>query len=83
LPCVARGSPQPTYEWTFNNKRLDLNEYVNIEMSKEDGTLMITDAGNINKGEYQCFAKNEYGTAMSNFSEIIRAFIASYPANTP
>lgn len=83
LPCVARGSPQPTYEWTFNNKRLDLNEYNNIKMSKEDGSLRVTDAASINKGEYQCFAKNEYGTAMSNFSEITRAFIASYPANIP
>ena len=67
----------------FNNKRLDVNEITNVVMSKEDGTLSISGGTDINKGEYQCFAENKHGKAMSNIANMKRAHLASYPPNIP
>ena len=60
-----------------------MNAYDNVEMSKEDGTLIFTQASDINKGVYQCFPKNEYGKAMSNLVTLTRSTISVYPANMP
>ena len=65
----------------FKDKRLDLNEYTNVVMSVEDGTLTIRDASIINDGKYQCFAKNKHGEAMSNIASMTHAYLASYLPN--
>ena len=67
------------YGWMFRNRTLDLNEHRNIYMSPEDGTIIIKDASRINEGEYQCFAMNNHGKAMSNIATMRCAFLASYP----
>ena len=61
LPCEATGVPEPEYEWTKNGVPMDKHAF---NMKWHKGSVTFDSAINID-GVYQCYAKSQYGTAMS------------------
>uniref|UniRef100_T1JN71 Ig-like domain-containing protein n=1 Tax=Strigamia maritima TaxID=126957 RepID=T1JN71_STRMM len=55
ITCNADGSPEPSYEWSHNNKVLSSYKflYTNYPLSRNDS------------GNYECVASNKYGSASS------------------
>ncbi|KAG2468076.1 NFASC protein, partial [Polypterus senegalus] len=70
IECEAKGNPLPSYTWTRNRKFFNVAKDPRVTMRRNSGTLEIgfRSGGRPDEyeGEYQCFAKNEFGTALSN-----------------
>ncbi|XP_039616867.1 neuronal cell adhesion molecule a isoform X17 [Polypterus senegalus] len=70
IQCEAKGKPTPRFSWTRNGTHFDTDKDSRIMMKPNSGTLVI-DISNGGKpdayeGIYQCSARNEHGTAVSN-----------------
>jgi len=76
LPCVATGIPEPEFEWFHDGAPFDKNT-PGIVWNKGSMTISQTTANY--EGEWQCFAKNQYGKSMSAYVEMIMNTMASYP----
>ncbi|XP_035486846.1 neurofascin homolog (chicken) a isoform X5 [Scophthalmus maximus] len=70
IECEAKGNPVPTFSWRKNRKFFNIAKDPRVTMRKGSGTLEIgfRSGGRPEdyEGEYQCFAKNDLGTALSN-----------------
>lgn len=66
IPCVASGDPEPEYEWKKDGGEME--DHLGITVSK--GVLRIKQAFYSHAGEYQCFASNTWGTALSDIVEL-------------
>uniref|UniRef100_A0A674JUI3 Neurofascin n=1 Tax=Terrapene triunguis TaxID=2587831 RepID=A0A674JUI3_9SAUR len=70
IDCEAKGNPVPTFSWTRNGKFFNVAKDPKVSMQRRSGTLVIDFRGGGRpedyEGEYQCFARNEYGTALSS-----------------
>ncbi|KAM4740301.1 neurofascin homolog (chicken) a isoform 3-T8 [Anableps anableps] len=70
IECEAKGNPVPTFLWKRNGKLFNIGKDPRVTMRKRLGTLEIgfRNGGRPEdyEGEYQCFASNEYGLALSN-----------------
>ncbi|XP_051931014.1 neurofascin homolog (chicken) a isoform X14 [Hippocampus zosterae] len=70
IECEAKGNPVPTFSWRRNGKFFNIGKDLRVTMQKRSGTLEIEfrNGGRPEdyEGEYQCFAGNDYGMAMSN-----------------
>lgn len=70
IECEAKGNPQPTFSWTRNGKFFNVAKDPRVSMRGRSGTLVIDfhSGGQQEEyeGEYQCFARNDHGTAISN-----------------
>ncbi|XP_072521577.1 neurofascin homolog (chicken) a isoform X11 [Salminus brasiliensis] len=70
IECEAKGNPVPTFWWRRNGKFFNAEKDHRVSMRKRSGTLEISfrNGGKPEEyeGEYQCFALNDFGTAMSN-----------------
>ncbi|XP_019402134.1 PREDICTED: neurofascin isoform X19 [Crocodylus porosus] len=70
IECEAKGNPIPTFSWTRNGKFFNVAKDPKVSMQYRSGTLVIDihSRGRPEdyEGEYQCFARNDYGTALSN-----------------
>ena len=75
LDCKGKGVPTVVYEWKKNGLELNPNQ-PNIEKGT-DGSITIRSAAASDEGFYQCFAKNQYGTALSATAHIQRALLDS------
>uniref|UniRef100_A0A8C4SQ74 Ig-like domain-containing protein n=1 Tax=Erpetoichthys calabaricus TaxID=27687 RepID=A0A8C4SQ74_ERPCA len=66
IECEAKGNPLPSYTWTHNRKFFNVAKDPRVTMRRNSGTLEIgfRSGGRPDEygGEYQCFAKNEFGT---------------------
>lgn len=62
--CRAEGSPKPEIIWLHNEYKLDLTDPRINQL--EDGTLMIYNTKESDKGEYQCMARNPAGEVKTN-----------------
>lgn len=64
LPCVC------SFSWTRNGKFFNVAKDPKVSMRRRSGTLVIDfhSGGRPEdyEGEYQCFARNDYGTALSS-----------------
>ncbi|KAL4226716.1 Hemicentin 2 [Mactra antiquata] len=75
LPCSAIGNDPITFEWTKNGQIMDFKDikYISnstnkpriILMDKHTGRIQITELREDDAGVYQCIAKNEFGTSLS------------------
>ncbi|XP_030854038.1 contactin-2-like [Strongylocentrotus purpuratus] len=63
LTCRATGTPEPTYYWEKDGALFDVDS--NDRASLDGGNLVIESLTTADDGQYQCFAKNRLGTAMS------------------
>jgi len=60
LPCNASGNPQPTTKWlNFNDKPIREGSRKTFQA---DGSLIIRNIKNSDRGEYTCRAVNSLGT---------------------
>ncbi|KAL4622382.1 neurofascin isoform X10 [Arapaima gigas] len=70
IECEAKGNPVPTFMWRRNGKFFNVGKDPRVSMHKRSGTLEINfrSGGRPEdyEGEYQCFASNDFGTALSN-----------------
>jgi neuronal cell adhesion protein len=77
LPCVADTDSQPTYAWKKNDQPLALDDG-HVIKQPHDGTILIKSATEADDGVYQCFASNQYGTAVSSKTALKRAVILPF-----
>uniref|UniRef100_A0A8D0BLD8 Neurofascin n=1 Tax=Salvator merianae TaxID=96440 RepID=A0A8D0BLD8_SALMN len=70
IECEAKGNPIPTFTWTRNGKFFNVAKDPRVSMRHWSGTLDVDfrSGGRPDdyEGEYQCFARNDLGTAISN-----------------
>ncbi|XP_029990783.1 neurofascin homolog (chicken) a isoform X6 [Sphaeramia orbicularis] len=70
IECEAKGTPVPTFSWRRNGKFFNIGKDPRVTMRKRSGTLEVgfRSGGRPEdyEGEYQCFASNDYGVALSN-----------------
>ncbi|XP_038265991.1 neural cell adhesion molecule L1-like protein isoform X6 [Dermochelys coriacea] len=81
IKCEAKGNPQPTFNWTKDEKPFNLLSDPRIIASRNSGTFVIQNQGMIAdfQGKYRCYASNELGTAMSEEIEIIVPSVPKFP----
>ncbi|CAI9612142.1 unnamed protein product, partial [Staurois parvus] len=60
--CRAEGNPKPDIRWIHNNNEIDMSYDGRLHLLN-DGTLMIQNTQESDKGVYQCAAKNIAGEA--------------------
>ncbi|XP_061084987.1 neuronal cell adhesion molecule-like isoform X23 [Conger conger] len=69
IHCEAKGKPHPSFSWTRNGTHFDIDRDSKVIMKPSSGTLVIDISGEkaeAYEGVYQCTARNEHGTALSN-----------------
>lgn len=69
IHCEAKGKPHPRFSWTRNGTHFDIDKDPKVTMKPRSGTLVIDISGEkaeAYEGVYQCTARNELGTAVSN-----------------
>ncbi|XP_065133380.1 neuronal cell adhesion molecule isoform X3 [Paramisgurnus dabryanus] len=69
IHCEAKGKPHPRFSWTRNGTHFDIDKDPKVIMKPRSGTLVIDISGEkaeAYEGVYQCTARNELGTAVSN-----------------
>uniref|UniRef100_A0A674MDB3 Neurofascin homolog (chicken) a n=1 Tax=Takifugu rubripes TaxID=31033 RepID=A0A674MDB3_TAKRU len=70
IECEAKGNTLPTFSWRRNGKFFNVGKDPRVTMRKRSGTLEISfrrgGRPEDYEGEYQCFANNELGVALSN-----------------
>ncbi|KAK2498895.1 LOW QUALITY PROTEIN: hypothetical protein MC885_012043 [Smutsia gigantea] len=70
IECEAKGNPVPSFHWTRNGRFFNIAKDPRVSMRRRSGTLVIDfrSGGRPEEyeGEYQCFARNKFGTALSN-----------------
>ncbi|XP_074860930.1 neural cell adhesion molecule L1-like protein isoform X1 [Carettochelys insculpta] len=81
IKCEAKGNPQPTFNWTKDEKPFNLLSDPRIITSNNSGTFVIQNQGIISdfQGKYRCYASNELGTAMSEEIELIVPSVPKFP----
>ncbi|XP_014340104.1 neurofascin homolog (chicken) a isoform X4 [Latimeria chalumnae] len=70
IECEAKGNPVPSFTWTRNGKFFNVAKDSRVTMIRRSGTLVIDfrrgGRPEDYEGEYQCSARNDYGTAISS-----------------
>lgn len=70
IQCDAKGNPAPRFSWTRNGTHFNIDKDPRVMMKPDSGTLLIdiVSGGKAEtyEGEYQCTARNDRGTAVSN-----------------
>ncbi|XP_078530441.1 neuronal cell adhesion molecule isoform X12 [Lissotriton helveticus] len=70
IQCEAKGKPPPSFSWTRNGTHFDIDKDPLVTMKPNSGTIVINimngSKAEAYEGEYQCIARNERGTAVSN-----------------
>ncbi|XP_050519351.1 neuroglian isoform X1 [Diabrotica virgifera virgifera] len=84
IECEAIGEPAPKYYWIKNGKPFAWQTYDDrISQQMGRGTLSITKPSDVDLGQYQCFAENQYGIATSNSVFMRKAELNSFKATQP
>ncbi|XP_051543964.1 neuronal cell adhesion molecule-like isoform X2 [Myxocyprinus asiaticus] len=69
IHCEAKGKPHPSFSWTRNGTHFDVEKDSKVTVNPNSGTLVIDISGEkaeAYEGIYQCIARNEHGSAVSN-----------------
>ncbi|XP_051976625.1 neuronal cell adhesion molecule-like isoform X2 [Xyrauchen texanus] len=69
IHCEAKGKPHPSFSWTRNSTHFDVEKDSKVIMKPNSGTLVIDisdEKAEAYEGVYQCIARNEHGSAVSN-----------------
>ncbi|CAH1103068.1 unnamed protein product [Psylliodes chrysocephalus] len=84
IECEAIGEPAPKYYWIKNGKPFAWQTYDDrISQQTGRGTLSITKPSDVDLGQYQCFAENQYGIATSNSVFMRKAELNSFKTSQP
>jgi len=66
LPCEATGDPAPRFHWKRNDTMLNIDGTdMRYCAGLSKGSLCLDSPSEKHNGLYQCFAENDYGTAVS------------------
>ncbi|CAH1783570.1 unnamed protein product [Owenia fusiformis] len=78
LHCEATGNPTPEFTWEKDGVKLSMtgDRYT---MRDGSGTLTINSPASYDHGTYQCFAKNHFGSAISNKAVLKEAAQDPFP----
>ncbi|XP_051752602.1 neural cell adhesion molecule L1-like protein isoform X9 [Ctenopharyngodon idella] len=81
VKCEATGNPGPKFRWTKNGQDFDPDQDPRLIILDDSGTFIIPNNGNLTEfqGNYQCFATNKLGTAMSKEIEFIVPNVPKFP----
>lgn len=63
LTCSLKGTPQPTIQWTKDDKPLKTSKRVKDEFDGEVASVMFSQVDLDDEGDYKCVAQNELGSA--------------------
>ncbi|XP_072886745.1 neurofascin homolog (chicken) a isoform X10 [Hemitrygon akajei] len=70
IVCEGKGNPTPVFSWTRNGKYFNVAKDSRVSMRSRSGTLVMdfrySGRAEDYEGEYQCSARNDHGTALSN-----------------
>ncbi|KAK2722794.1 hypothetical protein QYM36_003103 [Artemia franciscana] len=84
IECEAEGEPAPKYRWEKNGHEfLYQTEDYRISQQPGRGTLVITQPKDVDIGQYQCFATNEFGTAASNSVFVRKSELSNFKEEPP
>ncbi|CAH0562169.1 unnamed protein product [Brassicogethes aeneus] len=84
IECEAIGEPAPKYYWMKNGKEFKWQTYDDrISQQTGRGTLSISKPSDVDLGQYQCFAENQYGIATSNSVFMRKAELNSFKSTQP
>uniref|UniRef100_A0A8C3UKJ3 Ig-like domain-containing protein n=1 Tax=Catharus ustulatus TaxID=91951 RepID=A0A8C3UKJ3_CATUS len=72
--CRAEGNPKPAIIWLHNNNKIDMKDDDRLNLL-QDGTLMIQNTKESDKGVYQCMAKNIAGEVKTQ--EVVLRYFGS------
>lgn len=79
LPCVATGEPQPTYRWQMNQQDFDPSGTDGrIATQPGVGTLIFANPLKRDEAQYQCFAENQVGTAITVKINLRQAYLEPF-----
>ena len=67
INCHVTGTPTPTVQWLVNGQLIDRTDQ-RYYISRDAGTLKITDVKVSDAGQYTCIAKNSVGIAERDFN---------------
>lgn len=67
--CAATGDPQPSIFWMRNNEIIDINQ--NKYKIIDNGSLLIENIEESDRGYYECMAKNSDGEVKSRPARMI------------
>jgi len=76
LPCIATGVPEPDFYWELNGVVQEKNT-AGVVWNKGSITIISTTANY--EGDWQCFAKNQYGKSMSTYAKLVMTTMGAYP----
>jgi receptor-type tyrosine-protein phosphatase zeta len=83
LPCMADPDSEASYRWEKNNVPVDLSSYhIALVQPHGSGEIIIRSPTEQDDGEYQCFASNEFGTAVTGRSVVKQAKLEPFPTVT-
>ncbi|RWS28663.1 contactin-like protein [Leptotrombidium deliense] len=84
LRCTASGWPTPTYSWYkeeyegSKTKAKLMDPLEDIRITQTDGTLIIYNPSQSDKGKYFCKATNEFGSIISETVQLSFGFIGEF-----
>lgn len=81
LTCRASGQPEPVYTWNKNGEAFEIES--NPRASLNGGNLVISSPQPDDNGEYQCFANNRLGTAISDKANATIAYLEKFRDSMP
>jgi len=67
IKCHVTGTPTPNVHWLVNGQLIDRTDQ-RYYISRDGGTLNISDVQVSDTGRYTCIAKNSVGFAERNFN---------------
>ncbi|KAL8567510.1 hypothetical protein ACOMHN_010101 [Nucella lapillus] len=82
LQCVAEGDPTLNYVWLKDGQELDLqspHHRGRLALGSGTGSLTFAPALEDDQGLYQCRVHNPCGTSLSSKTQLLHAFIDSFP----
>lgn len=79
LPCIGKGTPNPTYRWLKDGRELKKENFLNrITQQTGTGTLVFNTPREDDSGSYQCIVENEIGVATSVPITVTKAYLGNF-----
>ena len=68
--CNVTGNPVPTITWTRNGSLINTTISSRFRFSADAKQLTITNVNRVDRGEYQCVARNSLGNDTSDVATL-------------
>lgn len=78
MVCVSNPESNAVYTWKKDGRLLDLSQAQYRRLPNRGGSFIILNPSDKDEGVYQCFARNQYGTAVSVKSRLRKAVLEPF-----